>query len=47
MLSSCGAWAELPLGVWDVPGPGIEPVIPEWAGGFLTTESPGKSSLEA
>ena len=27
----------------DLPGPGIEPVSPALAGGFLTTASPGKS----
>ena len=29
--------------MWDLPGPGLEPVSPELAGGFLTTEPPGKS----
>ena len=29
--------------MWDLPGPGLEPVSPALAGGFLTTESPGKS----
>ena len=29
--------------MWDLPGPGLEPVSPELAGGFLTTVSPGKS----
>ena len=29
--------------MWDLPGPGIKPVSPELAGGFLTTASPGKS----
>ena len=42
-LSSCGAWAELLPGMWDLPGPGLEPVSPALAGGFLTTASPGKS----
>ena len=28
--------------MWDLPGPGIEPVSPALAGGFLTTESPQK-----
>ena len=27
----------------DLPGPGIEPVSPALAGGFLTTAPPGKS----
>ena len=29
--------------MWDLPGPGIEPVSPASAGGFLTTAPPGKS----
>ena len=32
--------------MWDLPGPGIEPVSPALAGGFLTTatrEAPGSS----
>ena len=29
--------------MWDLPGPGIEPVSPSLAGGFLTTAPPGKS----
>ena len=32
--------------MWDLPGPGIEPVFPALAGGFLTTAPPGKSPLE-
>ena len=28
--------------MWDLPGSGIEPVSPVLAGGFLTTELPGK-----
>ena len=30
----------------DLPYPGMEPVSPAWAGGFFTTESPGKPMLE-
>ena len=41
-LSNCGAWASLLRGMWVLPGPGIEPVSPALAGGFLTTEPPGK-----
>ena len=26
--------------MWDLPGPGIEPVSPALAGGFFTTEPP-------
>ena len=42
-LSSCGAWACLLRGMWDLPGPGLEPVSPALAGGLLTTAPPGKS----
>ena len=30
-------------GMWDLPGPGLEPVSPALAGGFLTTAPAGKS----
>ena len=42
-LSSCGAWAQLLRSMWDLPGPGLKPVSPELAGGFLTTAPPGNS----
>ena len=29
--------------MWDLPGPGLEPVSPALAGGFLTTAPPEKS----
>ena len=29
--------------MWDLPGPGLEPMFPALAGGFLTTAPPGKS----
>ena len=41
--SSCGMPAQLLRGTRDPPGPGIEPVSPALAGGFLTTVPPGKS----
>ena len=44
-FSSCDARAYLPHGMWDIPRPGIEPMSPALAGGFLTTEPPGKSSV--
>ena len=44
-LSSCGAQAQLLRGMWDLPGPGIEPVSPALASGFLTTCYPGSPSL--
>ena len=42
-LSSCGSRAQLLHGMWDLPGPGIKPMSPAWASGFLTTVPPGKS----
>ena len=44
-LSSCGAWVQLLLSMWNLPGPGIEPMSPALAGGFLLTVPPGKSSF--
>ena len=41
-LSSCGTWAQLLHGMWDLPGPGLKPVSPALAGRFLTTAPPGK-----
>ena len=32
--------------MWDLPGPGIEPVSPALAGGSLTIAPPGKSLTE-
>ena len=42
-FSSGGTWASLPLGMWDLPGTGMEPVSPALARRFLTTRPPGKS----
>ena len=42
-LSNCGTRAQLLCGMWDLPGPGLEPMSPALAGGFLTTAPPGKS----
>ena len=44
-LSNCGSRAQLLCGMWDLPGPGLEPVPPALAGGFLTTAPPGKPPL--
>ena len=44
-LSSCGTWAQLLRSMWDLPGPGMEPMSPALPGGFLTTVPPGKSRL--
>ena len=41
-FSSCGTRAQLLRGMWDRPGPGIEPMSPALASGFLTTAPPGK-----
>ena len=41
-LSSCGSWAQLLRGTWDLPRPGLEPVSPALAGRFSTTAPPGK-----
>ena len=41
-LSSCGAWARLLRGMWDLPRPGIEPRSLALQGRFLTTGLPGK-----
>ena len=32
-------------GMWDLPGPGLEPVCSALAGGFLTTAPPGKPPI--
>ena len=42
-LGSCGTETWLLRGTWDLPRPGLEPVSPALAGGFLTTALPGKS----
>ena len=44
-LSSCGARAQLFRHIWDLPRPGLEPMSPALAGGFLTTAPPGKPSF--
>ena len=36
-LSSGGAQVQLLCGMWNVPGPGIKPMSPALAGGFLST----------
>ena len=42
-FSSCDSQAQLLRGMWDLPRPGLEPMSPALAGGFLTTAPPGKS----
>ena len=41
-LSNCGSRAQLLRGMWDLPGPGLEPVSSALAGRFSTTAPPGK-----
>ena len=41
-LSSCGSRAQLLRGMWDLSGPGLEPVSPALAGRLSTTVPPGK-----
>ena len=43
-LSSCGSWAQLLRGMWDLPGPGLKPMSPALAGRLSTTAPPGKPS---
>ena len=42
-LSSFGPQASFQLGMWNLPGSGIEPVSPALAGELLSTIPPGKS----
>ena len=44
-LSSCGMWALVACGRWNLPRPGIELMSLALAGGFLSTAPPGKSSM--
>ena len=44
-LSSRGSRAQLLLGMWDPPRPGLEPVSPALAGRFSNTAPPGKPPL--
>ena len=44
-LSNCGSLAQLLRGMWDPPGPGLEPVSPASAGRFSSTAPPGKPLL--
>ena len=43
-LSSCGTRAQ--WGMWDLPAPGLEPMSPALAGGFLSTVPPGKPCIQ-
>ena len=44
-FNNCGAWTQLPHSTENPVGPAMEPVAPTLAGGFLTTEQPGKSGF--
>ena len=44
-FSSCGSRPQLLCSMWDLPGPGLKPVSPALAGGFLPTAPPGKSKV--
>ena len=43
-LSNCGSRAQLLRGMWDPPGPGLEPMSPALAGRLSTPAPPGKPS---
>ena len=43
-FSSCGPQAKLLQGMWNLCGPGMEPVSAALAGRFLSTAPPGKFS---
>ena len=45
-FSSCGTWAQVPHGMWSLPGPGIKPMSAALAGGFFTTGPSGKSMMK-
>ena len=40
------SWSQLLYSMLDLPGSGVELVSPALAGGFFTTEPPGKPSSE-
>ena len=44
-LNSCVAWSWLLHSMWDLSGPGIEPVSPALAGRFFTTEPRGEPCI--
>ena len=44
-LSSHGAWLSCCTYTWTLTGPGVEPMSPALAGGFLSTAPPGKSKM--
>ena len=44
--SSCGAETYLPQSMWNLPGPGIQPVSPQLADRFPATVPPGKPNSQ-
>ena len=44
-FNSCGPWARLLQGMWDLPGLGVKVMSPSLAGGLLTTGPPGQSLI--
>ena len=42
-FNSCGTQVQLLHSMWNLPGPGIKPISPALAGGFLPTVPPGES----
>ena len=42
LVEGSRAWAQLLLGKWNLRRPGMQPVSPALAGGFLITEPPQK-----
>ena len=41
-FNSCGVQVYLIHGMWDLPGPGIEPMSPALSGSFFVAGPPGK-----
>ena len=46
-LGSYGTWVQLPCGMWNLPGTGINPVSPAVADSLLATGPPVKSKPSA
>ena len=44
-MSGGGAWAQLLLGMWDLPGSGTAPVSPALASEFLTLDPQGSPTF--
>ena len=46
-LRICGTRDYLLRGMWDLPGPGAEPVSPALVAGFCASEPPGMSHIDS